>query len=194
MLVLDNRTGAILALVGGFDFDRSQFDRAMQAKRQCGSAFKPFVYVAAFERGFSPDRHIFDGPVLLPDEKRRADLLPAQLLPAATRASSRCATRSSTRSTPRPSSSSRWSRGEAVDRRRAAPRHQARRSRPTRRWRSAPSSCRWSSWPPPTAGIANHGQVAEPYFIARVKDAEGKVICENRARRCGRRCARTWPT
>ena len=67
LVAVDNRTGAVLALVGGFDFDRSQWDRAVQAKRQCGSAFKPFVYTAAFERGFSPADTIFDGPVLLPD-------------------------------------------------------------------------------------------------------------------------------
>lgn len=68
IVVLDNRTGAILALVGGFDFNRSQFDRAMQAKRQVGSAFKPFVYATAFEAGYSPADTIFDAPVLLPDE------------------------------------------------------------------------------------------------------------------------------
>lgn len=69
IVVLDNRTGAILALVGGFDFNRSQFDRAMQAKRQVGSAFKPFVYATAFEQGYSPADTIFDAPVLLPDER-----------------------------------------------------------------------------------------------------------------------------
>jgi len=69
VLVLDNRTGAILALVGGFDFNRSQFDRAIQAKRQVGSAFKPFVYATAFEEGYSPADTIFDAPVLLPDEQ-----------------------------------------------------------------------------------------------------------------------------
>ncbi len=69
LLAIDNRTGAVLAHVGGFDFDRSQFDRVTQAKRQCGSAFKPFVYVAAFERGFTPNELIFDGPALFPDER-----------------------------------------------------------------------------------------------------------------------------
>lgn len=68
MVVLDNRTGAILAMVGGFSFDRSQFDRAVQAKRQCGSAFKPFVFLSALEQGFTPADTVFDGPVLLPDE------------------------------------------------------------------------------------------------------------------------------
>lgn len=68
LVAIDNRTGAVLAMVGGFDFDRSQWNRATQAARQCGSAFKPFVYLAAFERGMSPNDTMFDGPVLLPDE------------------------------------------------------------------------------------------------------------------------------
>ncbi len=69
ILVLDNRTGAILALMGGFDFNRSQFDRSMQARRQVGSAFKPLVYATAFEAGFSPADTILDAPVLLTDER-----------------------------------------------------------------------------------------------------------------------------
>ncbi len=76
LVAVDNRTGAVLALVGGFDFDRSQWDRAIQAKRQCGSAFKPFVYTAAFERGFSPADTIFDGPVLLPDNSGQPTYCP----------------------------------------------------------------------------------------------------------------------
>ncbi len=76
LLALDNRTGAVLAHVGGFDFDRSQFDRVTQAKRQCGSAFKPFVYLAAFERGFSPNELIFDGPALFPDERGERTYVP----------------------------------------------------------------------------------------------------------------------
>jgi len=69
LVALDNRTGAVLAMVGGFDFDRSQWNRASQAARQCGSAFKPFVFLAAFERALAPNDTIFDGPILLPDER-----------------------------------------------------------------------------------------------------------------------------
>lgn len=76
LLAIDNRTGAVLAHVGGFDFDRSQFDRVTQAKRQCGSAFKPFVYLAAFERGFSPNEILFDGPALFPDERGEMTYVP----------------------------------------------------------------------------------------------------------------------
>jgi penicillin-binding protein 1A len=66
-VAMDNRTGAILALVGGFDFQRSEFNRAVQSELQCGSAFKPFVYLTAFQHGFTPADSLFDGPFLLPD-------------------------------------------------------------------------------------------------------------------------------
>jgi penicillin-binding protein 1A len=67
LIALDNTTGAILALVGGFDFGRSEFNRAVQSTLQCGSAFKPFVYMTAFEQGYTPADTLFDGPYLLPD-------------------------------------------------------------------------------------------------------------------------------
>ncbi|MCD4748666.1 MAG: PBP1A family penicillin-binding protein [Thermoanaerobaculales bacterium] len=67
LLAMDNRTGAVLAMVGGFDFERSEFNRATQSKLQCGSAFKPFVYLTAFEAGYTPADTLFDAPFLLPD-------------------------------------------------------------------------------------------------------------------------------
>ena len=54
LVALDPATGEVRAMVGGRDYDQSRFNRAMQAKRQPGSAFKPFVYAAAIERGYSP--------------------------------------------------------------------------------------------------------------------------------------------
>jgi penicillin-binding protein 1A len=54
LVAMDPASGAVLALVGGRDFDESRFNRATQAKRQSGSAFKPFVYAAALEAGYSP--------------------------------------------------------------------------------------------------------------------------------------------
>ena len=51
---MDPRTGEVRAMVGGRDFEQSNFNRATQAKRQPGSAFKPFVYAAALEPGFTP--------------------------------------------------------------------------------------------------------------------------------------------
>lgn len=59
--------GAVLALVGGFDFYASKFNRVTQAERQPGSAFKPFIYSAALEKGFTPSSVINDAPVVFED-------------------------------------------------------------------------------------------------------------------------------
>jgi penicillin-binding protein 1A len=66
IVAMDPHTGRVLALSGGFSFASSQFDRAMQAQRQPGSAFKPFVYAAALDNGFTPVSKIEDAPVSLP--------------------------------------------------------------------------------------------------------------------------------
>ncbi|MFP6874775.1 MAG: PBP1A family penicillin-binding protein [Verrucomicrobiales bacterium] len=63
IVLLDNSTGGTLAIVGGRDIRHSQFNRATAARRQVGSAFKPFVYVAAFENGMMPGALIDDGPL-----------------------------------------------------------------------------------------------------------------------------------
>jgi penicillin-binding protein 1A len=63
LMAIDNNTGDVLAMVGGRDFQVSQFDRATQAERQTGSSFKPYVYTAAVEDGAKPDDIIVDGPV-----------------------------------------------------------------------------------------------------------------------------------
>jgi penicillin-binding protein 1A len=63
LLAIDNRTGQIRAMVGGFSFARSKFNRATQARRQMGSAFKPIVYTAAIDRGFTPASIFIDEPV-----------------------------------------------------------------------------------------------------------------------------------
>jgi len=63
LLAMDNATGDVLAMVGGRDFNLSQFDRATQAERQTGSSFKPYVYTAAVEDGARPDEMIVDGPI-----------------------------------------------------------------------------------------------------------------------------------
>lgn len=63
LMAIDNRSGAIRAMVGGFDFQYSQFNRATQAFRQPGSIFKPFTYVAAMESGYKPSDPVLDAPV-----------------------------------------------------------------------------------------------------------------------------------
>lgn len=62
-VVVENRTGAVLAVIGGRDANESRFNRATQARRQIGSLFKPFVYLSAFDRGLRPDTSISDGPI-----------------------------------------------------------------------------------------------------------------------------------
>jgi penicillin-binding protein 1A len=66
VLAVDNRTGQIKAMVGGFSFERSKFNRATQAYRQVGSAFKPIVYTAAIDRGYTPATPLMDTPASFP--------------------------------------------------------------------------------------------------------------------------------
>jgi len=63
VVVVENRTGGVLALVGGRDANESRFNRAKDANRQLGSIFKPFVYLAAFDKGLRPDTLVSDGPI-----------------------------------------------------------------------------------------------------------------------------------
>ncbi|KAM3102794.1 transglycosylase domain-containing protein [Phormidesmis sp. 146-12] len=68
IVAVDPRTHFIKAMVGGVDYRKSQYNRAMQALRQPGSAFKPFVYYAAFASGrYAPDSTVYDSPVSYPD-------------------------------------------------------------------------------------------------------------------------------
>jgi penicillin-binding protein 1A len=62
MLAMDSPTGDILVMIGGADFDESKFNRSVQAKRQPGSSFKPFLYTAAIDNGFSPADVVLDAP------------------------------------------------------------------------------------------------------------------------------------
>jgi penicillin-binding protein 1A len=66
MLVLDNQTGAIRAMVGGYDFNTSKFNRAVQAERQVGSSFKVYVYTQAFLDGIKPFDTVVDSPIGFP--------------------------------------------------------------------------------------------------------------------------------
>jgi penicillin-binding protein 1A len=70
LVALDPRSGFVRAMVGGFDWERSQFNRATQAARQPGSAFKPLVYAAALDRNYTPASIIVDGPISFADNNR----------------------------------------------------------------------------------------------------------------------------
>ncbi|HHW4680087.1 MAG TPA: penicillin-binding protein 1A [Xylella taiwanensis] len=69
LVSLDTDNGALRALVGGFSFTANKFNRATQARRQPGSSFKPFVYSAAFEKGFNPASIVPDAPVIFRDRR-----------------------------------------------------------------------------------------------------------------------------
>jgi penicillin-binding protein 1A len=63
MVAMDPNTGRVLAMVGGFSFDQSQFNRATQAYRQPGSSFKPIVYSSALDNGYTPSTQVVDAPI-----------------------------------------------------------------------------------------------------------------------------------
>jgi penicillin-binding protein 1A len=63
MVVMDPHTGRVLAMVGGFSYDQSQFNRATQALRQPGSSFKPIVYATAIDNGYTPSTIVLDAPI-----------------------------------------------------------------------------------------------------------------------------------
>jgi penicillin-binding protein 1A len=64
LLSIDLKTGYVKAMVGGRDFQESQFNRAVQAKRQAGSAFKPIIYAAAIDKGYTPATVVVDSPII----------------------------------------------------------------------------------------------------------------------------------
>ena len=69
LVSVDAESGALRALVGGFSFAGNKFNRATQARRQPGSSFKPFVYAAAFDKGFNPASIVLDAPVVFRDRR-----------------------------------------------------------------------------------------------------------------------------
>ena len=71
LVALDPRNGAVRAMVGGYDFLRSEYNRAVMAHRQPGSAFKPIIYGAALQQGLSPATLVLDAPVVYEDEETK---------------------------------------------------------------------------------------------------------------------------
>ncbi len=65
LVSVDPRDGAVVALVGGFDYFQSKYNRVIQARRQPGSGFKPFVYAAAFDKGYTPASIVLDAPIVV---------------------------------------------------------------------------------------------------------------------------------
>ncbi len=77
LVALDPHTGRVLAMVGGFSFDDSEFNRAVQAERQPGSAFKPIVYLAGLDSGFTPSTLILDAPFVIDQGEGQGKWKPA---------------------------------------------------------------------------------------------------------------------
>lgn len=73
IVAMDPHTGRVLALVGGYSFDQSQFNRATQAYRQPGSSFKPFVYAAAMDNGYTPSSQVLDAPFVIERQDDECD-------------------------------------------------------------------------------------------------------------------------
>ncbi|HUN45894.1 MAG TPA: PBP1A family penicillin-binding protein, partial [Stellaceae bacterium] len=65
IVAMDPHTGRVLAMTGGFSYEMSQFNRAIQARRQTGSAIKPFIYMAALDHGYTPSSVILDAPITI---------------------------------------------------------------------------------------------------------------------------------
>ncbi len=77
LVCMDAPTGQVLAMIGGYDYNRSEFNRATQAKRQPGSAFKPIIYSAAMDNGFTPSSIIVDSPIIYDDPTQELKWKPA---------------------------------------------------------------------------------------------------------------------
>ena len=99
MVVMDPLTGRVLAMVGGFSYDQSQFNRATQALRQPGSSFKPFVYAAALDNGYTPSTVVLDAPIEIDQGPGSARVAAGKLRPASSTGPRRCASASSSRAT-----------------------------------------------------------------------------------------------
>ncbi len=76
LVAVDPKDGAVVAVVGGFDFFQSKFNRVTQARRQPGSAFKPFIYSAALDKGFTPATVIMDAPIIYDDPNSEKEWRP----------------------------------------------------------------------------------------------------------------------
>lgn len=76
LVAMDPHTGRVLAMVGGYDYKLSEFNRAVQAQRQPGSAFKPFVYAAGLDRGFTPSSLVLDAPFVIDQGQGRGKWKP----------------------------------------------------------------------------------------------------------------------
>ena len=160
--------GAVRALVGGTNYAESQFNRAVAAKRQPGSAFKPFVYLTALERGLTPDTVREDKPISIKGWK------PENYTPRIFRAGHAEAGAGDSLNTVSVRLTHGF--GPTAVMRTAHRLGIASKLEPTRRSRSAPRKSRCSSWSRRYAPFANGGFAIAPHVVERVRTADGKVL------------------
>ncbi len=177
-VAFDSTRGALLALEGGFDFNRSKFNRATQAQRQPGSSFKPFLYSAALENGFTLASVISDEPRVYakaaaneedwaPQNYKGESFGPTRLHEALVRSQNLVSVRLIEAITPE-----------------VTLRHAARFGLPVERWQPTLSlalgSYALTPWELASGYMvfANGGYRVEPYFIQRIEDAHGLVLFE----------------
>ena len=176
VVAMDVKSGAILTLVGGRNFLESKFNRAVQSVRQPGSAFKPIVYTAAMDHGFTPASVILDQPITLQTpqgEWRPEDFEGTFQGPVTLRHA--LDTFAQPRRHPGVHAGRRRHRGVLCAPDGTAPAHGAR----CRRWPSA--RARWCPWSCSTAYaiFPNKGMRNEPYFVERIIDKNGNVLEEH---------------
>ena len=175
-LVSIDRDGAVRAMVGGRDYVDSIYNRATQAERQPGSAFKLFVYLAALESGMKPTDTIVDEPVTIdgwsPRNSTRTNLGPVTLARGLL-----ALDQHDQRQDRRPARL-------LDDRRHGAPlRHHARRSRPIPSMVLGTSDVRLIDMTRAFAAVANKGVAVTPYAIRKVVTADGRLLYQHEATR-----------
>ena len=182
VVALDPHTGRVLAMSGGFSYRQSKFNRATQAQRQPGSAFKPFVYLAALESGMTPVSMVLDAPITLdqgpglphwqPENFSDDFLGPITLRVGLEKSRNLISVRvAADRSAWTRSSTSRTGSASAPG------------CSPISRRRWAPTRSRRSSSPPPTPMLVNGGKKIEPVLVER---DPGPPRPDDRARRPAR--------
>ena len=208
VIALDNQTGGILALVGGRDFEHNQFDRALQARRPAGTAFTPFVFAAAFEKGLYPGTVVEDSAL---DNRvghdRRHDRNPRRM---GTGKSGQSLRRSDDRAAGAREIEERRDRPHRLaERRRFGFAACAKRAESNRRCVLIPrhfSAAAKSRWPSsrsltPASPAAARAPNA-PYILERIEEKNGKIVWQSaqqenapagdESRRLPTKCIRAW--
>ena len=187
MVVMDPWTGRVLAMVGGFSFDQSQFNRATQAYRQPGSSFKPMVYSAALDNGYTPSTVVVDAPIEIDQGQGGGVWRPENYsVGKYLRPDRRCATRlEQSRNTDDGAAGA--GHRHAADRRICQALRRLRRiCRTICPMRSAPAKPRCMRMVTAYSMFANGGRRVKPTLIDRIQDRYGHTIFKHDAARMPR--------